>query len=233
MKKAKSAALPSSDAKTFRNRIQGFGTKRAADFKFNAGNYRRHGDEQRLTLRVMLTDVGWAAAAIENVRTGNLIDGHARIEEALREDPDQQVPYLKVDLSESEEKAVLLSLDPISTMADIDPAAFEELYQQVVAEMPELEGIIDGISAHLFDLGEHEKTEMLNNTNEWVGMPEFEPGQLPLKIIINFETEKDRHQFAAEHKLEFLQKQSKAWTTWYPFKERADRSSLRYEQADS
>jgi hypothetical protein len=71
-----------------------------------------------------------------------LIDGHARIEEVIWNDPDQPVPYLKVDLSEAEEKAVLATLDPIGAMAEVDPAAVDRLYQETIADMPELEQLL-------------------------------------------------------------------------------------------
>jgi len=131
--------------KKFRIRITGFETKKASAFKFNPLNYRRHGEAQRDALRTMLGVVGWVQGVIENKRTGNLIDGHARIEEALRDDPDQAVPYLVVDLSEAEEKAVLATLDPIGAMADIDQAALDLLFREAVLGMPGLEELLTGL----------------------------------------------------------------------------------------
>jgi hypothetical protein len=126
----------------FKIRIVGFSKKAAAKFRFHPLNWRRHGDDQREALRMMLGDVGWVQGVIENQRTGNLIDGHARIEEALRDDPAQPVPYIKVDLSEAEEKAVLATLDPIGAMAEVDPAAVDLLFQQTIADMPALEQLL-------------------------------------------------------------------------------------------
>jgi hypothetical protein len=129
----------------FRIRIKGFKTKAADRFNFNPLNWRRHGDAQREALRVMLGDVGWVQGVIENVRTGNLIDGHARIEEALRDDPKQRVPYLVVDLSPAEEKAVLATLDPIGAMAEVDPAILDRLYQETIVDMPGLEQLLTSL----------------------------------------------------------------------------------------
>jgi hypothetical protein len=126
----------------FRIRITGFETKPAASFQFNPLNWRRHGDTQRDALRTMLGDVGWVQGVIENKRTGNLIDGHARIEEALRDDPKQLVPYLVVDLSPAEERAVLATLDPIGALAETDPAAVDQLYKETIAEMPDLDALL-------------------------------------------------------------------------------------------
>jgi hypothetical protein len=129
-------------APKFKIRITGFETKPASAFKFNPLNYRRHGDAQREALRTMLGDVGWVQGVIENSRTGNLIDGHARIEEALKDDPDQVVPYLKVDLSPTEEKAVLATLDPIGAMAEVDQASYDQLSQEILNELPDLESLL-------------------------------------------------------------------------------------------
>jgi hypothetical protein len=51
-----------------------------------------------------------------NRRTGFIVDGHARIEEAIgRGEP--SVPVLYVDLAPEEEALVLASFDPIGAMA--------------------------------------------------------------------------------------------------------------------
>jgi hypothetical protein len=132
-------------AKKFRIRISGFEQKPASQFKFNPLNYRRHGDAQRDALRTMLGDVGWVQGVIENKRTGNLIDGHARIEEALRDDPKQSVPYLIVDLSPAEEKAVLATLDPIGAMAEVDQATLDLLYRETILGMPGMEQLLNSL----------------------------------------------------------------------------------------
>lgn len=75
-----------------------------------------------------------------------------------------------------------------------------------------------------------EAVEKVNGgSDEWVGMPEFEAEQNPYKIIINFENEDDRNDFLKIFKIPyFIKKVSKAWTTWFPFRERDDLKSLKY-----
>src|SRR5215510_9353419 len=99
---------PSSKNNDWRIRIVDYSHKPADQFRFNPGSYRHHGETQRELLRAMLGDVGWVQGVVENARTGNLIDGQARIEEALRTNPKQLIPSLKVDLSPAEERAILL-----------------------------------------------------------------------------------------------------------------------------
>ncbi len=64
---------------------------------------------------------------------------------------------------------------------------------------------------------------------EWVGMPTFEAKDHPFKFVISFETEADRDAFQEEHKLKYVQKQAQSWSTWWPFKDRDDLSSLKFD----
>jgi hypothetical protein len=73
---------------------------------------------------------------------------------------------------------------------------------------------------------------MINDSDEnseWVGMPEFEAKDEALKIVISFEKEEDREIYAKEHKMQFIKKQHNAWMTRYPFIDREDLISLKYE----
>tara|TARA_Y100000401_G_scaffold39170_1_gene29703 strand:+ start:764 stop:1360 length:597 start_codon:yes stop_codon:yes gene_type:complete len=68
-----------------------------------------------------------------------------------------------------------------------------------------------------------------DENSEWVGMPEFESKEDTLKIIVHFDNENDRQEFAQKHNLDFTTKLNKTWTTTYPFKERQDLKSLKYD----
>jgi hypothetical protein len=116
-------------APTYRNRIVGHGEKTASEFQANPLNWRKHPEPQQQAIWELLRTVGWVTGVIENVRTGNLIDGHLRIEEALASTPEEKIPYTQVDLSEEEERKILLLLDPVGSMATAD----EELIQELIA----------------------------------------------------------------------------------------------------
>ena len=61
-----------------------------------------------------------------NRTTGNVVDGHLRIELALaRHEPTVPVTYL--ELTEAEERLVLATLDPIGAMADAEATALASL----------------------------------------------------------------------------------------------------------
>lgn len=80
------------------------------------------------------------------------------------------------------------------------------------------------------NLYNHELVKTLNESDEWVGMPDFEAKDEYPRIVIKFLNEEDRDKFVSEYKLRFIKKEARTWMTSWPFQERADLKSLRYEQ---
>ena len=112
----------------------------------NPMNWRTHPQAQRDALTGALASVGWVADVIVNERTNNLVDGHARVEEAIKRG--EQVPVSYVDLSEEEEKIVLATLDPIGAMAGTDAAMLADL----VESLPDVQELINELCAVDLDI---------------------------------------------------------------------------------
>ncbi len=132
-------------AAPWKNRITGQGTEDPSQLRANPGNWRTHPANQRAALRGSLDTVGWVQQILVNHTTGHVVDGHARVEEAIsRGEP--AVPVLYVDLSPEEEALVLATLDPIGDMADRDGAKLEALLAEISVDDA-------GLLALLADLG--------------------------------------------------------------------------------
>lgn len=67
------------------------------------------------------------------------------------------------------------------------------------------------------------------NDDEWVGMPEFEAKESPLRLVIHFEEEEDRIEFLEKYPIKVLVRGSKTYSTWWPYKEKEDLKSVEYE----
>lgn len=173
------------------NRIVGYFEKPAKDFKFNPLNWRTHGELQKKAISEVLEGIGWVTGVIENRNTENLIDGHARIEEALRKGEDTPVPYLLVDLSEDEERKILAVLDPIGAMAGSDAEKIAELTEQLRMENGVLADIVAQLnttSVDLEDFWEEKKsgsivTEKFTINLEFDSRADFEATLARLKEI--------------------------------------------------
>jgi|HubBroStandDraft_6_1064221.scaffolds.fasta_scaffold36652_6 hypothetical protein len=155
----------------WQNRIVGQGVKPANQFRAHPNNWRRHPDNQRNSIRGSLGSIGWIQQVIENVRTGNLIDGHARVEEALARSETEPVPFIQVDLSPEEEKLALAVLDPISAQAASDKEQFNALLQEVETDEPGLLALLEDLAKA--NAVESEKQAEAGDTTEQLGGLEF------------------------------------------------------------
>ncbi len=128
----------------WQNRIVAYKQVPANQLLANPSNARRHPPRQREALLGSLDALGIVDAVLVNVRTGYLIDGHARVEEALTRNEDMPLPVLEVDLSPDEEKLFLASFDYITYMADYDRDALDSLLQQLQADDSAMSTVIEG-----------------------------------------------------------------------------------------
>ncbi len=103
----------------WKNRIKGYGEVDPASLTANPKNWRTHPHEQKQALAGVLEEIGVVQNIIVNQRTGKLVDGHLRLDLALKhKQPTIAVTY--VDLSDEEESAVLATIDPLSALAGTD-----------------------------------------------------------------------------------------------------------------
>lgn len=131
----------------WRDRIVGFERVEPEQLLANPRNWRTHPGMQRDALRGSLEDVGWVDAIMVNTTTGHVVDGHARIEEALSKG-EPTVPVLYVELSENEEGLVLATFDPIGAMAETDGDRLQQLLDETrVNEDSDLRALLEQLAS--------------------------------------------------------------------------------------
>jgi hypothetical protein len=160
-------------SETWRNRIVGSGDEPPGQLLANPRNWRTHPASQRDALRGSLSEIGWVQQILVNRQTGHVVDGHARVEEALSQG-EPTVPVLYVDLTPEEEGLVLATLDPIGAMATRDDARLTELLSGLVVDDA-------GLQALLADLAPLTPTVGLTDPDDVPEPPEkpyVKPGEL-------------------------------------------------------
>lgn len=85
----------------------------------NPFNWRVHPKFQQEAVEESLDTLGWIQQPVVNRRTGHVIDGHLRVQVAIRRG-ESEIPVLVVDLSEEEERQALASIDPLASLAVMD-----------------------------------------------------------------------------------------------------------------
>lgn len=159
----------------WQNRIVSYGTMSANQFLAHDLNARRHPGAQREALIGSLNALGWIAPVLVSQRSGKLLDGHARIEEALTQDENAEVPYALVDLSEDEERLALATFDPIGAMATYEREALDALLREVQTDEVGLQQMLSDLAQSIGivppDVQFREYDETIANEVQYVKCP--------------------------------------------------------------
>lgn len=100
------------------------------DLKENPYQFRLHPDRQRTAVVASIQEFGLVDGPLVNKRTGNLIDGHLRVEEAIKEGR-ETMPVKVVDLSEEQERRLLRMFDPLTALATEDTETLDRLIAEI------------------------------------------------------------------------------------------------------
>lgn len=120
---------PSIHMSSWKNRIVGHGEERPDQLLANPFNWKIHTAQQEAAITGILEEIGWVQQVVVNRRTGHLVDGHMRVALAVKYN-EPVVPVIYVDLSENEERIVLMTLDTVTAMAGTDKDCLDELLHQ-------------------------------------------------------------------------------------------------------
>lgn len=133
-----------------RDRIKELRRVRASDLLPNPKNWRQHPTAQLDTLRGVLSEIGWADAALARETPDGLqpIDGHTRCDVA----PDVEIPCLILDVTEDEADKVLATRDPLAAMAEMNAEALNDLLASISTQSEALQEMLEGLRVDTFDV---------------------------------------------------------------------------------
>ena len=144
-------------------------------------NPRIHRDDQRTALAASLDKIGFARSLLAYPLPDGrlkLIDGHLRAD--LH--PDLEVDVEVLDVTDAEARALLLTLDPLSLLADYDTTVLDQLRQQTATASDALDNLWRSIGAAV--------EETLEKTGK---MPKKEPDVVEqFLILVECPTEKQQ-----------------------------------------
>lgn len=115
-RKKQTASKEKKGEQAYVSRIVGHSNESPKSLKAHPKNWRRHPVRQRKGVDGALEEVGWVDEVTVNRSTGNVIDGHLRLELAL-ERGEQTVPVRWIEVTPAEELLILATLDPLGAMA--------------------------------------------------------------------------------------------------------------------
>jgi hypothetical protein len=135
---------------TIRNRIKSHRRVRAGDLVPHEWNFRLHPELQKAALHAIYQEVGFARSLLAyELPDGRLklIAGHLRRDL----DPDMEVDVEILDVTEEEARKLLLTIDPLATLAETQEQLHQRLLEQTPADNDALTAAWEAAAAEVLE----------------------------------------------------------------------------------
>jgi len=197
-------------------------------------NYRDHPDDQIEHIKQSITEHGfYRNIVIANDDT--ILAGHG-VWKAVQAMGIDSIPVIRLDITSDSPQAlkVLAGDNEIGHLGEIDDRQLSEILKDI-NETDEVGLLGTGFDAQMlanlvFITRPASEIKDFNEAAEWVGMPEYEPSTAPIKLVVSFENEQARQEFAT--KLGYILS-DKTKSVWYPPQSHDDVQSVRFVSDDN
>ncbi len=216
-----------------------------ADLTPHPRNYRKHTADQLAHLIESMRDNGVYRNVVV-ARDNTILAGHGVVL-AARKMRRTDLPVIRLDVKPEDPRAlnVLAGDNEVARLADVDDRALTDMLK----EINELDGLLGTgydermLAALTFVTRPASEVADFDAAAEWVGMPEFDPGDSTVRLIVSFLTKRDRQKFVKQNRLRATHRsgskgqapssatkeQAKVWSAWWPRTERDDAKSVIFE----
>ena len=198
-------------------------------------NYRDHSDEaHRAHIRASIEEHGFYRNVVV-AKDWTILAGHG-VAEVSAEMGLEKVPVVKLDIDSDSTQAlkVVAGDNKIASGAVDDGRMLTELLKQISDDADLLGTGYDGQQLAALAMVTRPVSELndFDAAVEWVGMPDYEAGPIPVAVNIQFDTEAERLEFLDKMELHVSKRQGRTWSTWWPPRERNDVASLHWDEAE-
>lgn len=159
MPKAKASVTP------WKSRIVGLTNDPPESLTAHPRNWHVHPAAQQAALRSVLGELGWITGVLKNDTTGHIIDGHDRVDNAIKTGQ-ATVPVIHVELSEAEENLALATFDPLNSLAQTDQSMLDDLLREATTDDAGLREFLDSLGGQpeFLPVGEGEQGRLDQRT---------------------------------------------------------------------
>lgn len=197
-------------------------------------NYQEHPDDQLDHIIKSIEAHGFYRNIVV-ARDNTILAGHGVVKAATKMGK-KRIPVIRLDIEADDPRAlkVMTSDNEINNLADVDDRALTEMLREIMLD--DSQGLggtgFDAEQLAALTMVTRHKSEIedKNAAAEWLGMPEFEQADKVYKVVVNFESLEDRQAFAEYVGQKFTDKTN---SIWFPFKEKRDIMSLKFDYDDA
>lgn len=203
-----------------------------ADLKTHPRNYRTHPEQQIEHLRHSLREFGfYRNLVVANDLT--ILAGHG-IAEAARREEIEKVPAVRLSIGPNHPLALkLLAADNyLPFFAEDDDRMLTDLLRELSETDISLLGTgFDEQQLAALAMVTRPASEIadFDAAAEWAGMPDYEPAERRLQLILICMTEQDRDELIEKLGVTVSSKLRQVWSAWYPPMLKDDSSSIFFD----
>lgn len=196
-------------------------------------NYRDHPSDQVAHIAESIKENGIYRNVVI-ARDGTILAGHGIVKAAM-ELGMTSLPVIRLDIDPNEERAlkIMIGDNEISRLSINDDRALTEMLKDLRTwNVDALLGTgfdEQMVAALTYVTRPASEIKDKNEAAQWVGMPEFDGVDAPLKITMSFATEADRNAFASYLGASIT---PRTRSLWWPLREQDDMASIRFEEEE-
>lgn len=231
-KRAEARKEPAPEEKRPKPRLHVAEVVDARQLKPHPRNYRSHPEDQLAHLAESVRQHG-VYKNIVVARDGTILAGHGIFQASQRAGL-SRIPVVRLNLDPMSPQAlkIVAADNELPRFSENDDRQLTELLQQIMKEDPS--GLVgtgyteQSLAALLMVTRPASEIANADEAAEWIGMPEYDPGESQFKLIISFKSESDRAKFAKATKLLGVTYKGATWSARWPPDVREDVAGVRF-----
>tara|TARA_R100000426_G_scaffold51759_1_gene37697 strand:- start:918 stop:1562 length:645 start_codon:yes stop_codon:yes gene_type:complete len=196
-------------------------------------NYKEHPENQLDHIIKSINEHGFYRNVVI-AKDDTILAGHGVVMACIKMGK-KEIPCIRLDIESDSTQAlkVLTSDNEITNLAQVDDRQLSEILKEILDTDFDLIGTgfnEEQLSALVYTTRPATEIETFDEATEWVGMVDYDNQVNDIKVMVHFDSEKDRDNF-----MDFLgnpyvnYKMKNTWKIWYPERKNEDPKSIKFE----
>ena len=196
-------------------------------------NYKEHPENQLDHIIKSINEHGFYRNVVI-AKDDTILAGHGVVMACIKMGK-KEIPCIRLDIESDSTQAlkVLTSDNEITNLAQVDDRQLSEILKEILDTDFDLIGTgfnEEQLSALVYTTRLATEIETFDEATEWVGMVDYDNQVNDIKVMVHFDSEKDRDTF-----MDFLgnpyvnYKMKNTWKIWYPERKNEDPKSIKFE----
>lgn len=196
-------------------------------------NYKEHPENQLDHIIKSINEHGFYRNVVI-AKDDTILAGHGVVMACIKMGK-KEIPCIRLDIESDSTQAlkVLTSDNEITNLAQVDDRQLSEILKEILDTDFDLIGTgfnEEQLSALVYTTRPATEIETFDEATEWVGMVDYDNQVNDIKIMVHFDSEKDRDSFMNLLGNPYVNyKMKNTWKIWYPERKNEDPKSIKFE----